>query len=122
MGSHPFNLIIRFALELSALVSASIWGYQQSDNWYRYLWAVGVPVLMAIVWGIFNVPNDPSRSGAAPIVVPGLVRLVIELIFFGLAIWSLNKTGYPRLSLSMGIIVILHYLISYDRIGWLLSQ
>lgn len=122
MGSHPFNLIIRFFLEISALIAAGIWGYQQSENWFRYLWALMIPVLMMTIWVIFNVPGDPSRSGAAPIVIPGFMRLLLEFAFFAFAIWALQKTGNPRLSLSMGIIVFLHYLLSYDRVAWLLSQ
>jgi hypothetical protein len=74
------------------------------------------------VWGVFAVPNDPSRSGAAPIAVPGMLRLAIEAIIFIFAVWALYDTGFTKLSWVLGIIVAIHYLTSYDRILWLIRQ
>ena len=36
--------------------------------------------------GVFAVPDDPSRSGSAPIAVPGLARLTLEAAVFGVGI------------------------------------
>jgi len=74
------------------------------------------------VWGVFAVPNDPSRSGAAPIAVPGMLRLAIEAIIFIFAVWALYDVGFTRLSWALGIIVAIRYLTSYDRILWLIRQ
>jgi hypothetical protein len=122
MGSHPINLAIRFILELSALVSVGVWGWRQNDGWLRFVLAIGIPVILAAIWGTFAVPEDPSRSGGAPIVTSGIVRLIIELAFFGIAVWALYDIGFIKISIALGIIVILHYIFSYDRIIWLLSQ
>ena len=122
MGSHPINLAIRFILEMSALVSLGMWGWKQSDGWLRYVLAIGIPIILAAIWGTFAVTNDPSRSGSAPIVTLGVIRFAIELGFFALATWSLYDMGYNKVSLAFGIIVVLHYIISYDRIIWLMTQ
>jgi hypothetical protein len=122
MGSHPFNLTIRFLLELSALVATGIWGWNQYDGWIRFVLSFGIPVTLAAVWGIFAVPNDPSRSGKAPIPVPGIVRLGIELAIFSFATWTIQDLGYTRISWIFGIIAAVHYAISYDRIRWLLTH
>ncbi len=122
MGSHPINLIIRFLLEITALISVGMWGWKQSDGWLRFVLTIGIPVFLAAIWGTFAVPDDPSRSGNAPIVTPGLIRLAIELGFFAFATWSLYDMGSIKVSLAFGIIVILHYVVSYDRIIWLLSH
>ncbi|MCX2745501.1 YrdB family protein [Mangrovivirga sp. M17] len=122
MGSHPINLAIRFILELIALVSAGLWGWVNGDGWLRFTYAISIPVTMAVIWGTFNVPGDPSRSGKAPIVIPGIIRLVIELLFFGFAVWFLNDIGYIILSYLLGMVVVVHYFVSYDRIRWLLSR
>ncbi|MFN2152534.1 MAG: YrdB family protein, partial [Anaerolineales bacterium] len=84
--------------------------------------ALGIPLILAIVWGTFAVPNDPSRSGAAPVAVPGILRLLIELVIFGLAVWALHDMGYTRFSWILAVIVALHYIASYDRIRWLITQ
>ena len=122
MGSHPINLTIRFLLELSTLLAMGVWGWRQSEGWFRFVLAFGIPLLFAVVWGVFAVPNDPSRSGKAPVPVPGIVRLILELTFFAIGTWMLYQMGYPRLSLIFGTVVVVHYLVSYDRIGWLIQQ
>lgn len=122
MGSHPINLIVRFLLELAALASVGIWGWEISSGWLQVILGFGIPIGVAAVWGIFAVPNDPSRSGVAPVVTPGIVRLVIELTIFTFSTWALYDLGLTTLSVVLGIIVILHYIVSYDRIKWLLLQ
>lgn len=122
MGSHPINLAIRFILELSTLLVVGVWGWRQSEGWFRFVLALGIPILFAVVWGIFAVPNDPSRSGGAPIPIPGMVRLLLELAFFAIGAWMLYQMGYPSLSLIFGTIIVVHYLVSYDRVSWLIQQ
>ena len=122
MGSHPLNLAIRFLLEVVALVVIGIWGWRHEPTWLKYLLAIGLPVLAALVWGVFNVPDDPSRSGAAPVIVPGVVRLTIELVIFIVATWALFDMGYLKTSWVFGVLVVVHYLASYDRIIWLIKQ
>jgi len=122
MGSNPINLIIRFLLEVTALLSVGIWGWNQGDGLLQYVFAIGIPLILAAIWGVFAVPNDPSRSGKAPIITPGVVRFAIELGFFAFATWSLCNMKMNKLSLVFGIIVVLHYIISYDRIRWLMSH
>ena len=77
MGSHPLNLAIRFCLELVTLGIAAFWGFKRADNWTRYIIATGLVVFLAAIWGTFAVPDDPSRSGSAPIPVNGVIRLII---------------------------------------------
>ncbi len=122
MGSNVINLTIRFLLELSALAAMGIWGWKQSDGLIRVVLAVGIPIVAAALWGIFAVPNDPSRSGSAPIAIPGVLRLIMELLFFAFAVWTLFKMGYNYMGLIIGILVAVHYIFSYDRIMWLLKQ
>jgi hypothetical protein len=99
-----------------------MWGWNQGTGWLRFVLAIGIPIILAAVWGTFAVPNDPSRSGTAPIVTPGVIRLTIELGIFALATWALFDIELTKLSLALGVIVVLHYALSYDRIRWLLSH
>jgi hypothetical protein len=122
MGSHPVNLILRFLLEVVALFAMGAWGWFQGNGWLRFLLAIGLPVVAAILWGTFAVLNDPSRSGKAPVVIPGVLRLILELGFFAFAAWGIYDLGYVGLSAVFGIIVAVHYLVSYDRVRWLLKQ
>lgn len=122
MEMNPVNLAFRFALEIIALMSVGMWGWRFSDQWSPYVLAIGIPVVLAIVWGTFSVPGDPSRSGGAPIVIPGGIRLAIELCVFAFAAWVLCDIGYIKIGLILACAVIIHYFISYKRIMWLLSH
>ena len=122
MGLHPINLAIRFLLEVVALLAVGVWGWNQSDGWFRFVLMLGIPLVAAVVWGTFAVPNDPSRSGSAPIAVPGILRLVIEAVIFIFAVLVLYDLGFTTLSGLFGIIVVIHYLASYDRVLWLIRQ
>ena len=122
MGSHPINLLFRFLLELMALFIMGLWGWKQSQGITAFLLALTLPILLALIWGIFAVPDDPSRSGKAPIVTPGIIRLLIELGIFIISAWALYDMGYTTMSIVFGLLVGLHYIISYDRVTWLLSQ
>ena len=121
MGSHPANLALRFLLELAALVGVGFLGYLLSFGWPRFLLAAALPIAAAAIWGTFAVPDDPSRSGSAPVPVAGWVRLLIEATVLGLGIAGL-ATASRTVALVVMASVIGHYLLSLDRIRWLLAR
>ncbi|TAH40465.1 MAG: DUF2568 domain-containing protein [Bacteroidetes bacterium] len=122
MNAHPINLAVRFLLELVGMISMGMWGWRQGDGLLRFLLAFGIPVIVAAMWAIFNVADDPGRSGSAPVPVPGTIRLLLELLFFSFAIWTWYDMDYGRICLVVAVIVILHYIVSYDRIWWLIKH
>lgn len=122
MGSNPINLAVRFILEMAGLVALWWWGWNQGEGILRFLLALGIPFLAAVLWGTFAVPDDPSRSGEARVPVPGTVRLLLELAFFVSAIWSLFSTGVTTFGWIYGIAVLIHYVVSYDRVMWLVRR
>ena len=122
MESHPLNLALRFLLEISALVAIGYWGFSQHTGIWRFLLGFGLPVIAAAIWATFAVPDDPSRSGRAPVPIPGVLRLVLELALFSLAAWALHDVSRSVLALIMLGLTIVHYALSYDRVAWLLRQ
>jgi hypothetical protein len=122
LAYHPINLAFRFLLELSALAALGFWGWHPGDSIRNWLLMLVVPALAAVMWGTFAVPDDPSRSGKAPVPVPGPIRLALELAFFASAISALLQVGAAQLGWTMSVLVLLHYALSYDRILWLLKK
>ena len=122
MGSNPINLAVRFILEMVGLVAMGWWGWNQADGILRFVLAIGIPLLAAVMWGTFAVLDDPSRSGKAPVPVPGIVRLLLELAFFASATWALFAMDVTILGWIYGIAVLIHYVVSYDRVAWLVRQ
>jgi hypothetical protein len=122
MGSNPINLAVRFILEMAGLAALGWWGWNQGEGILRFILALGIPFLAAVLWGTFAVPDDQSRSGKAKVPIPGIVRLMLELAFFVTATWSLFATGLTALGWIYGIAVLIHNIISYDRVMWLVRQ
>ena len=122
MSKHPLNSAVRLLLEIVALVSFGIWGYHQSDTSLRILLAILLPMGFAVLWGVFAVKDDPSRSGKTVVQTPGFLRLLLELGIFGAAAWMILDLDYSLIALIFGLTVVIHYFVSFDRIAWLLKQ
>lgn len=121
MSQNPLNLTARFILEIIALVAIGAWARIRFPGVLGLVLMILLPLLAATIWGIFNVKGDPSRSGSAPVPVPGIIRLLIELDFFGFAAWALFYLN-PTCGWIFGAVTLLHYILSYDRITWLLKR
>ncbi len=121
MSQNPINLSLRFVLEIFALVALGAWGKAQFQGALGIVLMILIPLLAAAAWGTFNVKGDPSRSGKAPVPVPGIMRLALELVFFISAAWALFTLN-PTYGGIFGFLVIGHYILSYDRILWLLER
>lgn len=122
MGSNPINLGFRFLLEMVALVNYGYWGWNFSNSALRYLLVLVLPLVAAIIWGTFTVLDDPSRSGKAPVPISGILRLILEIVFFILAAYALFSSGKESLTWIFAGAVLVHYLLSYDRIIWLIQH
>lgn len=114
---NPANLLLRLLLEIAALILLGMWGWETAG----WLLGFGLPVLAATLWGVFNVPDDPSRSGKAPVAVPGWLRLLIELAIFATAALAAGSILGMWPTLFFVLLVVGHYLLSLGRIRWLLS-
>jgi len=122
LGAHPVNLLFRFLLELIVLGVAAIWSWKNFEDWSGTVLAIVVPFVMAVIWGSFAVPDDPSRSGKAPVPISGALRLLLELLFFSFAVWCLFELGFSGLAKVFALLVVLHYIISGDRIRWMIKK
>lgn len=120
MASNPINLAVRFLLEVAGLITMGVWGWNQGRGVLRFVLALGIPVIAAAIWGTFGVAND-RPSGRVPVPIPGMLRLGLELVFFGFAVWALYRSGAITLSWIFGVITVLHYLLSFDRVLRLLK-
>jgi hypothetical protein len=119
MGKNPINLALRFALELTSLFALGYWGFTQFDGVLRWLIGLGAPLVAATLWGTFRVDYEPKK---APVRVPGIVRLGIEILVLGGGVLAFYLAGRPTWALINGALLVFHYAISYDRLAWLIRQ
>ena len=93
-----FNLGLRFALELCALVALAYGGWQAGGPvWVRVLAAVALPALAAVVWGRWVAPRASHQ-------IPDPLRLIPEWLVFGGATAALVLTGHPLLAAVLSVL------------------
>ena len=122
MSGHAINLGFRFLLELAALASAGYCGWTLFAEPLRIVFAGALPIIAAVLWATFAVPDDPSRSGRATVAIPGTARIVLQLAFFVLPPLGVYLSGARLFSIIFASAVLLHYLLSYQRMIWLLRN
>lgn len=114
---HNLNLGLRFLLELAALGAVGWWAWRLDSGW-RWPLVVLLPLLLATIWGTFRVPGDPND---APVAVRGTVRLAIEALVFGAALVGLWLLRREQLALAFAGVLLLHYVVDWQRVRWLLT-
>lgn len=85
------NLALRFLLELCMLAAVGYWGFKsQSGLPMKFLFGIGLPVLIAVLWGMFLAPRAtrPLR---------GASFLALELVLFASGAVALFASGKPTL-------------------------
>lgn len=93
------NLTIAFLLELCALCTLGYWGIRTGSGLpTKMLFGIGTPLFAAVLWGLFASPR-------APVVEP-LVRLGVQIAFFGSAGATLYDTGHRGLAVTFVLSVI----------------
>lgn len=119
---HPLNAILRFFLEIAALISYGYWGWHHFTGVPQWIITIGLPLLIATFWGVFRVPGDASASGEAVVPVSGLTRLVLELAMFAFAGICLFASNKIDIALVFSGLVLFHYLNSITRVEWMLRN
>ena len=117
-----WNLALRFGLEVLALAGLAALGWSIGSGSTRWVLVLVLPIGAALCWWAFNVVDDPSRSGAAPVPVQGPVRLVIEVMLLGAGGAGFLVSGPPLLGALVLLTAIAHYVFSWPRVVWLLEQ
>ncbi|WP_425402659.1 YrdB family protein [Haloglycomyces albus] len=112
-------LVVRFVLEIVAFIGYFIAGWQL---WGGALSVASAAILaggVVLVWGTFNVPGDPTRSGSAPVAVRGMTRLYLEVGILGGAVFAYLLSGWVFVGLLYGVFLAGYFYIARDRFDWL---
>lgn len=101
------NLVLRFLLELCALAALCYWGFKTGTGPIsKAVLGIGVPLAAAVLWGTFVAP-------AAPVSVPGALRLLLELAVFGGAAAALYSTERPGLAWALGLAYVINRVLIF---------
>lgn len=101
------NLGLAFLLELALLASFGYWGF--TTNWgmiARFGLGLGVPVVVAIIWGCFEAPR-------ATWPLPEPWHLLLKLALFGLGVAALFLAGRRGTGIAFAIIIVINIILAY---------
>jgi hypothetical protein len=101
------NLVLAFLLELCALAALGYWGFVTGGGLPAKIGlVVGVPLLAAVVGGVFESPR-------ASLPLPEPWHLLFALAFFGCAAAALYAAHRARRALVFALVVILNQVLAY---------
>ncbi len=101
------NLAVRFLLELCMLAAVVYWGFKTQTAWLmKILLGIGLPVLIAVLWGMFIAPRATRPLSGAP-------RLTLELLPFAAGAAALFASGKPALGWVYVIVLIVNEVLLF---------
>ncbi len=96
------NLGLRFLLELCLLAALGYWGFHTARGVIgKIAVGIGVPLVVAILWGVFLAPASSMR-------LEGPLYMVLEVIIFGGAAAALYATGHPALAWALVLVAVIN--------------
>ncbi|HEY3512017.1 YrdB family protein [Kribbella sp. NPDC051137] len=91
------NLLLAFLAEILALGVLARWGWDLGGTTAtRLLLAVGLPLVAAVLWGLFAAPT--ATRGQVP-------RWIVKVLVFGLAAAALWSMGHPLLGIVFVVVI-----------------
>jgi hypothetical protein len=76
---EALNLLVRFLLELCMLAAVGYWGFKTHSGWaMKIIFGIGLPILIAVIWGVFVAPKATYPLSSIP-------HLALELILHSAA-------------------------------------
>ncbi|MEZ4673015.1 MAG: YrdB family protein [Caldilineaceae bacterium] len=101
------NLGVRFLLELSILFAVGAWGWTLGAHaGTRIIWALGLSLLVALVWGIFLAPASLRRLRAT-------WRFPVELGIITIAVVALYTTQRSISAAIFAFVYMINKLLMY---------
>jgi hypothetical protein len=99
------NLLLRFVLELCVLFSIGYWGFHLKNSWMiKFGVGFGVPIFLMVVWGMFIAPNSAYQ-------LPLPWRIFMEVIVFGIGVFTLYVSGHQGLAKIFSILVCINMIL-----------
>jgi hypothetical protein len=106
------NAILAFLLELAMLLAFGYFGFYLGPNLLlKWLCALGLPLLAAILWGIFFAPKAVRRF-------PGALGAVLSLGLFLLAALALYQAQQPLAALLLALTALVNRVLVLSWRQW----
>lgn len=111
-AEHPFvlraNDVVRFLLEIFAIVSLGIWGFVAWPLPWNIVVGIGAPALAILLWALFRSPKAVLR-------VDPFVKAIVELVVMGSAAFAWWNLGQPVVALVFAVVATVSGVINGRR-------
>lgn len=108
-GLKGMNLLVRFLLELGMLAAVGYWGFKTHSSWaLKILFGLGLPVLLAVIWGWLMAPRSAHRLSGIPF-------LIMDMILLGSGAVALYASGLASLAWIYAIVLVINEIL---RLVW----
>lgn len=99
------NLAVAFLLELCMLAAIGYWGYHiKAAHWLKLTTAIGLPLLAAVIWGLFLAPKSVVALDAG-------TKMGGKAILFAIAVLLLYYAGRTTLATWFAIVTAVNILL-----------
>lgn len=102
------NDVLRFLLELFAIVSLGIWGFLAWPLPWNILIGIGAPAIAIVLWALF-------RSPRAVLHVDPFVKAIVEIVVMGSAAFAWWDLGQPVVAVIFAVVATVSGVINGRR-------
>lgn len=103
------NLLVRFLLELGTLAAVAYWSFQTRSDWFtKLLFGIGLPLLIAVTWGLIMSPKAPYR-------LRGIPFTIMDFVLLGSGAAALYASGQTTLAWIFAAMLIIEEVL---RLVW----
>ncbi|MGX5696946.1 YrdB family protein [Agromyces soli] len=107
--SIGFNDLLRFLLEIFAIVTLGIFGFTQfALPWPGILVGIGAPLAAIVLWGLF-------RSPKAVFAVDPFVKALVEIAVFSAAALAWWFMGQPIVAILLAVVAAVSGIVNGRR-------
>ena len=102
------NDVLRFVLELFAIVSLGIWGFIAWPLPWNIVVGIGAPVIAILLWALFRSPRAVLRTDP-------FVKAIVEVVVMGSAAFAWWDLGQPVVAIVFAVIATISGVINGRR-------
>jgi hypothetical protein len=103
--SIGFNDVLRFILELFAIVSLGIWGFIAWPFAWNILFGIGAPVLAIALWALF-------RSPKAVFEIDTFGKALVEIVVMTSAAFAWWSLGQPIVAIVFAVVALISGIVN----------
>lgn len=108
MPSVGFNDILRFLLELFAIVSLGVWGFIAWPLPWNLLAGIGAPAVALLLWALFRSPKAVFR-------IDPFGKALVEVIVMTAAAFAWWDLGQPIVAVVFAVVALVSGVVNGRR-------